>query len=120
MKLKKKAVISIYISFFFIMILIVLLAAVVAPIGVLFNSKMYLAGEQIMLIANDSIANISNTEVRDDILDIVDQGFKAQETNIEVNAQIYQYGWVIVVILVFLIIFLFTRRTVEVTQGGLF
>ena len=114
----KRGVVGYYITFFIVAIIIVTIAAVLAPMGVLFNTKMYEAGENILLLANDSIAGINDATVRQAIYNVTDQAFSATRTNIEVNADIFQYGWVLIICLVGLVIFLFTRRTVEFTGGG--
>lgn len=114
----KRGVVGYYITFFIVAIIIVTTAAVMAPMGVLFNVKMYQAGESILLLANDSIADIQDATVRQSIYNITDTALSATTTNIEVNADIFQYGWILIIGLVGLVIFLFTRRTVEFAGGG--
>lgn len=113
----RRGVVGYYITFFIIAIIIITIAAVLAPMGVLFNTKMYAAGENILLLANDSIADINDATVKQAIYNVTDTAFSATQTNIEVNADIFQYGWVLVICLVGLVIFLFTRRTVEFAGG---
>lgn len=86
--------------------------------GVLFNTKMYAAGEDILLLANDSIADINDPVVKASIYNITNTAFAASQTNIEVNADIFQYGWVLLICLVGLIIFMATRRSIEFAGGG--
>lgn len=106
-----------YITFFIVAILIITLAAVIAPMGVRFNTVMYEAGEQLLIDSNATLAQINNTEVRTELYASIDQALDSAQTNIDINTDIFQYSWIVVLILVFLIIFIFTRRTVEV-QGG--
>lgn len=114
----KKGQAVLYVYFFIAAIIIVTIAAVFAPMGVLFNSKMYTAGESIMLKAQDEISGIQDASVRASINETVQQALDAGQNNIEVNAAIFQYGWVFVLILTGLIVFLQTRRLVEVGAGG--
>lgn len=116
--MNKKAVVSMYIVFIIVAMVIILITAVFAPMGVLFNTEMYAAGEDILLRANESIQNINDAEVRAAVQDNVDNAFLAQENNIEVNANLFQYGWILILGLVALVIFLFTRRMVEMGAGG--
>lgn len=115
---QKKSQVFLYIVFIIMALLIVIIASVFAPMGVLFNTRMYEAGEGILLRANNSIADIDNSDVRTSIYSMLDNSFKAQENNIDVNNSIFQYSWVIVIVLIGLVIFLYTRRMVEISGGG--
>lgn len=119
MVLKKKSSVVIYFVFLITVLVIIVITAVFAPMGVLINSELYQAGEDIMLEANESINNIDDASVRASVLATVDAGFDAQQNNIEVNANLFQYGWIFVIILSGIVVFLFTRRIVEIQQGGI-
>jgi len=120
MKLKrnKKGVVGLYISFILFAFVLLTLAAIFAPIGVRFNTEMYKAGENILLQANSSIQDINDTVVKNQIEGIIDSAVTASTTNIEVNADIFQYSWVIFLVLGGIIVFLSARRLVEVGGGG--
>ncbi len=120
MRLKKKvkkSQVSIYVAFIFTAIIIIVITAVLSPMGVLFNAEMYVAGEELMLQGNETIAKIQNDEVRNSILAIMDSAFAAQENNIAINADMFRYSWIFILGLTALVVFLFTRRLVE-TSGG--
>jgi hypothetical protein len=85
--------------------------------GVLFNTEMYRAGEDIMRQANDSIQNISDATVKNELNEMIDSSFDAVENNITVNNSIFKYGWVFMVVLIALMLFLLSRSIVE-TQSG--
>lgn len=114
----KKGQVAIYFSFLIVAIIIILITAVFAPMGVLFNTEMYSAGEDILLRANDSIADINNTETRAAIYSMLDSSFDAAENNIEINNDLFQYSWIFIIILSGVILFLFTRVIVEFRTGG--
>lgn len=114
----KKGSISLYIMFFFFAIIIVVITSVIAPLGVRFNSEMYLAGQDILNDSIPTIAKINDAQMRDQINASVQNAMGAAKNNIEVNANIFQYGWVVVIGLVGLVIFLFTRRMSEISGGG--
>lgn len=116
--MKKKAQVTMYIYFMFMAIIIIVIAAVFAPMGVLFNTKMYEAGEGILLDANDSIADINDATVRARVYAVVNSAYDAGENNIEVNANIFQYSWIIILVLTGIVVYLQTRRLVEVGAGG--
>ena len=99
-------------------ILIVVFAGLLAPMGVLFNTKMYEAGEEIMLDANSTLSQINDSNVRNTLYDTFSGGLNAVEDNIEVNNGIFQYGWIITLVLTGLISFMVTRSLVEFQTGG--
>lgn len=117
--MSRRGQIAIYIYFIVLAIFILLIGAVFAPMGVLFNVKMYEAGEQIMLQANDSISNIQDDAVRTQVQAVIDTGLSDVQTNIEVNSDIFQYSWVLMLGVTGMVAFLLTRRIVEFNQGGL-
>ena len=114
----KKAQVSIYMAFMITAIIIVLIAAFMAPMGVLINTEFYAAGEELMLEANESINNIDDATVRQQIQDVITEGLSAQQNNIEVNSDIFQYSWILVIGLTALVVFLYTRRIVAFSGGG--
>lgn len=116
--MSRRGQIAIYIYFIVLAIFILLIGAVFAPMGVLFNVKMYEAGEQIMLQANDSISNIQDDAVRTQVQAVIDTGLSDVQTNIEVNSDIFQYSWVLMLGVTGMVVFLLTRRIVEFNQGG--
>ncbi len=113
----KKAQVSIYVAFIFTALIIIVITAVLAPMGVLFNAEMYIAGENLMLQGNDTIAKIKDDAIRESILGVIDTALKAQQNNIEINADMFRFSWILILGLTALVVFLFTRRLVE-TSGG--
>jgi hypothetical protein len=113
----KRGVITMYIVFFIVAVVIILFTAVLAPFGVMFNAKMYQAGEDILMRANESIANISDTTVRNQIMASIGSSFAATENNIEVNNAMFKYSWLFVVVLAAIVIFLYSRSLVEYNRG---
>lgn len=114
----KKAQISIYFVYMIFAIIIVVIAAIFAPIGVLMNSELYQAGEDILNDANESIQSIQDTSIKNSVNAVVASAKNSAENNININANLFQYGWILVIGLTALVIFLFTRRLVEYGAGG--
>jgi len=114
----KKAQVTIYLSGLIAMIIIVLVAGFVAPMGTRFTAEIINAGEQQLLRANESIQSIQNDTIREGVTGTISEAFDAGTTNIEVTTDMFQYLWVIVLAVVSLILFLFTRRIIEVGGGG--
>ncbi len=109
--------VSIYITTMIALITIVVIAAIIAPMGARINTEFYAAGEQIFLDANESLQGIQDENVKARLQATFDAAFAAQENNIEVNANIFQYGWVYAIIITGIIAFLLSRQLVE-TRGG--
>lgn len=118
MKKNRKGQVTLYILFIFMAIIIIVVASVVAPMGVLFNTEMVKAGEQILLQANDSMTDIQNTTVRNAIQSSTASALSAGQNNIEVNNAMFQYSWVVVLGIGALVVFLYSRRLVEYGGGG--
>lgn len=107
----------IYFVWFIAAIAIIFIAAVIAPLGVQMNSEFYAIGEELMLDGNETISQISDATVKAEIQGIISQALNAQTNNIEVNANIFQYSWIFVLIVSAIVIFIFSRRLVEVGGG---
>lgn len=119
MKLNKKSSVTLYLVFLVVGIMIILIAAFAAPLGILINTQLFLAGEQILDDSNSSIMSIKDANVRNSILGTVQSAKDNTENNIEVIGSMYQYAWVVFLVLTAIIIFLYTRSLVEVRGGGL-
>jgi len=116
MKINKRGSVSLYLTFLITAIIIITITAALAPMGVRFNTEIYAAAEGIMLDSNSTISQISDSDVKAEIQSAIEHGLSASQDNIEVNAGIFQYSWVFMLILSFLVVFLYTRRLTEV-QG---
>lgn len=114
----KRGQVVLYIYFFIAMIILVTIAAVLAPMGVRFNSAMYTAGEGILADAQPDIDAIQDASIRTAINESVTAAKSAGQNNVEVNAAIFQYSWVLVLILIAVILFIQSRRLIEVGRGG--
>jgi uncharacterized protein (UPF0333 family) len=115
--MNKKGNVSLFIMFMFIALIVITISAFFAPMGIKFNTAMYAAGEKIMEDSLDDINDIQNETVRNRVKSVIQGGLDAGENNIEVNNTLFQYGWVLVIGLTALILFLYSRQLVEVGGG---
>jgi hypothetical protein len=113
----KKGSLTFYIMFFVFAVMITLMTAFLAPIGTKITTELYAAGEMVLEMSNDSIADIQDDEVRNAIQGYINESLQAQQTNIEVTTEVHQYGWLFILGLVGILIFLFARRINEVSGG---
>jgi len=114
----KRGQAGLYVFYMFMVILIITIAAVMAPLGALFNTEMYVAGEQLMIDANVSASAIVDNDIRESVQGVFGSALSAANNNISVNANIFQYSWVLVVGLTALVLFLQSRRLVEFSGNG--
>lgn len=112
----KKGFLSVFFAFIVLAIIIITISAVIAPMGVLFTTEMYKAGEGILNQSNESLEGITNPEIKEAIGGSINSAKQATMDNIEVNSDIFQYGWVLVLGLIAIVLFLLSRSIVE--YGG--
>lgn len=118
MKSNKRGQVMFFLTFIIAALVILIIGAVFAPMGVMFNTKMYLAGQDILNKSLPDIGNITDVGVRTEVLNSVESAKAATANNIEVNAALFQYSWVLMLALLGLISFIVTRRIVEYGGGG--
>lgn len=113
----KRGQVILWFVFVIMAFVIIVISAVLAPAGVQFTTVSYLAGEKILNNSLDDINNIQDEAIKASINGTVNSAKAATEDNIAVNSAIFQYGWIIVVVLVGLVLFMLTRQLVDVGQG---
>lgn len=113
----KKGQATIYLVFMIAAILVVLIAAVMSPMGILFNVQMWQAGETILEQAQADLNNINDTEVFTAVNDTINEARGGVENNVDVLGAIFKYGWLFVVGIIAIILFLYSRKIVEYTGG---
>jgi len=117
LKDNKKAQITFIFIFFVTAILIIVVTAFFAPMMVKFNTKMYEAGDNILANTQADLDAINDSVIRSQINDSIQEARSATLTNIDVGNDLYQYGWILVIVVTVIVIFLFTRQTVEFGGG---
>jgi len=118
MRKGKKGQAAIYFAWFVVAITILLIGAFVAPLGVRFSTEMYSAGEDILNDTMPVIEDIQDDEIRMSINNSINNAKDNTETNIDVASNLFQYSWVMLLIITIVGLFLYTRRLVEFGGGG--
>lgn len=113
MKKNKKASVSLYIFFFFLAMLLIVVASFIGPLGVNFAMTYYIGGQNIINQSMTQINNITDPAMRTQITTALTGAQQSTADNITILSTIYKYGWVIVLIVTGLVLFLSTRRQVE-------
>ena len=119
-KYLKPAVAGIFIAFIFISITLIFLFAVGIPFMLAWNVEMYAAGERIMndQSVQSAIDSISDAAIKAEIEGVFTTAKASTSDNVSVLGFFYQYGWIIIIIITTLMLFMKTRVLVE-TQSSI-
>lgn len=115
----KRGQVVIYLTFMIAAIVIVLLAAVFAPMGVRINTEFMTAGSNLLTDSQGRLDAIQDQDVRAALNASLDEAILAGEDNIDIQSDIFQYSWILVVAVTAFVIFLLGRRIVEFGAGGI-
>lgn len=113
----KRGTVTLYFTFMVTAILVIAIAAFLVPTGIRLNSALYAAGDDIIADSMPDINSISDTATRTQLNETLTAARAAAANNIQVNADIFRYSWILVLGLTALVVFLFTRRLTEINQG---
>lgn len=112
-RLNKRGSISFFMAYVWLAIVLLVLFAAVIPLLQTMNTAMYAQAETILLDGNATAAKIQTVSVRDSL----QAGFQAQVDSIETQNDIlsvfFQYGWLIMILAIVMVMFMLTRETVE-------
>lgn len=114
----RKAQVGLFFTWLIIVIIFSVMAAIIAPMGVVFNTEILAASENIYLQANDSLQQIQDPTIKAAVQSNIDKSFDAGQYNIQVTNNLYVYMWLIILIITAIILYVFSRQTVEYASGG--
>ena len=117
-KKKNNGQISFVFVFFLSGIFIILLSAIFGLMMALFNTEFYKAGENIILQTNESLQDIQDPTIKANVQGMINSAQAASVNNIEVGTDLYRYGWVLLLVLTAVIIYLSARQNIEVGRIG--
>lgn len=115
---RKRGQVTLYLAFIIAGIVIITIGAFVGPLGTMFNTKMYLAGQDILNKTLPDIELIQDETIRTQINDSINSAIAASVVNIEVSTSLFQYSWILLLVSLALIVFLATRQLVEFGGGS--
>ena len=111
----KPAVISYIFLFFFLITILVLFFGLMIPISINLNTAILNAGQMVMNQAD--IQGIQDASVRAEVNNSIVTARSSLVEQISIMAFLVQYGWIIILALVTLILFIASRRDVEARIG---
>lgn len=116
--MNKKGIIGTWFFFTFIAVTMIFFFALMSPMLVRYNSAMYVEGEKLIRDANGTISAISNVEVRESIQTQFASSIDSTQLSIETNNALFKYGWIILLVMLFVFFFVFVRNLQEVNRTG--
>jgi hypothetical protein len=111
--LGERGSIAYFIGFVYLSVILLVLFAVVVPVLISMDTKFYAAGESILIDANATMSTLADGEVKTQMQHSLTASRNSIPEQIEVLQVFFQYGWIILIIAVVLVLFMATRRTVE-------
>lgn len=107
-------------SFFLVFVLLgtmlLFLFAIACPFLISFSSHTYLMGQEIMENTMDDLEAIENETIREEIIGTINQSQAATAENIDMLSFFFQYGWVLIIVIVSVVMWMLARRTSEMYQ----
>lgn len=110
----QKGALSFAILFVLMFTFLVLFLAIVSPALERIAIEQYAIGDQLLEDTNASIQSISDTGVRNSFNNAIAAQRAAATSNVDIISLIATYGWIVIIIGLFLIVFLAVRENVEV------
>ena len=104
------------IPFLIIAVLTLILYAFVSPTLIYFNTTILSTADTIIEDSNQLAQDITNPEIRAGVQGSLATAQGSVQTNIDINAQFFTYGWIILIAVITLYYFLFMRKQVEQEQ----
>ena len=100
-------------------ILVICICALFAPMGVIFLTQSYAAGEDSLLQAKEMAGELNNTDVRDAIIGYMDGATAHTQDNVNIGTSMFKYGWIFILVISVMILVLYGRQLVEYQRGGI-
>lgn len=116
--MRKKGQLAIFLVFVVLSVIIIFISAVAAPFLSQFSAEAYRAGEKIWSSTNGTIDEIQSAEAREALQGSVNNALDSVDTNINIQSNLFKYGWVFLVVLVAITLVLITRQLVEFRGGS--
>jgi len=109
----RKGSLSFFIVFVFIAFILIILFAFAIPLMIKANSEFYLVGQELIQESNQTIQNIQNATIKQQIEDALGSAQQSTADQIGILAMFFQYGWIFVIFVVAFVVYMKARSTVE-------
>lgn len=105
--------VSIFTVFIILAITIVLLSALVMPLVINFNTKIYQAAEPTLLNARATASTFQDANVSNAVLGSITSAQDSISTNIEIHSLFFTHSWFILIVMIALALWIYSRQQVE-------
>jgi len=109
---------SYFLVFVYLGTITVFLFAIGIPFLISFSSGLYVAGDDIIGDASETIGQIENVEIKERIQATLTNAQSSTENTIDILSFFFQYSWVFVMLIITFTIFIIARKNVESNQIG--
>ena len=104
---------SFFVAFVLVATVLLFFFAVATPFLMTINTAFYEAGEDILNSGEDILPNIGNVSIRNNLQDSFTAAQDSTTENVNTLSFFYQYGWVFILVITIMAIFIMARKTVE-------
>lgn len=115
--MNKRAQTSYFIAYLIIAVSLVMIASIFVPLGRQATEDSYIAGYNMMNLAKTRSLDIDNVTLRNSIENSINEAIAEKSNNIDIIQNFFQYGWIVVLIMTVLMIFIFARK--NALSGGI-
>ena len=108
---------SYFMVFIMLAVILVFLFAIGIPMLTQINSEFYKAGEPMLDTAYENALLVEDADVQAAMLSNIDGQRQSIPDQVEVLSIFFQYGWLIIILVIVMVLFMSSRRSIE--SGGL-
>ena len=114
--MRKKGQLAIAVIMVFIVVIVLFVSAIVSPLGIAMTTSAYQSSEYMLELSNQTAQQIQNPTIKAYVEQTVTDANNSTQDNLDLFEAMFKYGWVVLVFVIGLTGFLWTRRAVE--TGG--
>ena len=113
---RRKGFATLLILFIFVSLVLVVIFGFMTPVMIDFDTQIYLAGQDVM--TNIDVDAIQDESVKQQINQTLNESIASIPDQITILGFFHRYGWVVIIIIVFMILFVVARQWVEAERRG--
>jgi len=106
--------VSFSVGFFYLSIITLVLFAVFVPFLQTMDIALYEAGEDILERGKGYTSEINDANVRVQFDASLDAQTDSIVTQVEILSVFFQYGWILIILIIVLVLFIATRKSIEI------
>ena len=114
--INQKGSFSYFMVFIVLAVMLVFLFSIGIPLLTQINTEFYAAGEPMLDTAYANALEVNDATVQAAMLSNIDGQRNSLPDQIEVLSVFFQYGWLIIIVVIVLVLFMASRRSIE--SGG--